>query len=93
MFHSKESVFVNKRPHERVIEQGIADLNLFVGTDQVVDKGLFHRRVNDDPSGGGAALSSGTHSTEQRGPDGHVHVCVFGDDNGIVAAKFQQGPS
>ena len=69
--------------------QGVADAQGAVGLEQ----GAFHlvidRFVNDQAAGSGAALSGGTHRSEYHRRHRQLQVGVFGEDNRVIAAQFQ----
>ena len=46
--------------------------------------------MRDDPPRRGAALAGGADGAEQDGADGKLEVGVLGDDDGVVAAQFEE---
>jgi hypothetical protein len=47
--------------------------------------------VNDQAASTGASLSGSSHGSKYDCPDGHFDICIFRNDNGIIAAQLQNG--
>jgi hypothetical protein len=46
--------------------------------------------VDDEPAGTGAALPGRTYRAEYRTDERHIQIGIFGNNNSVVAAQFQQ---
>ena len=91
LLHCFDGAGVNQRPHQCALFERIADRDLLVRSDQLLDQRVALRVVYDDAAGAGAALSGGADGAEENGTVDHFHVGVRGDDDGIVAAEFKDG--
>merc|ERR1712198_63667 len=69
----------------------VADAHLLVGFDQAGDDFVVDVFVDDETAETGAALSGGADGGEEDCRNDHVQVAIRHDDQGVVAAQFQEG--
>ncbi len=86
-------LFGVQRPVQGVPLQRTAHPQLGKGLGQSLDDGVDEALMDDQPSGGGAALASSAGAGKERRSDDHVKVGVLADDDGIVPAQLQNGAS
>lgn len=84
---------VDERAHECALGELVADSDLGVGGCESFDESVCDGLVDDEASCGGAALSCCSDRAEDDGAEGEVEVCVFMDDDGVVAAEFEEAAS
>ncbi len=82
--------FVGQRAHQRGGLQRIADAHLLVGRDQFFDDFIGDVFVQEQPARAGAALAGGADRAEHDRRDGKLQVGRTVDDDGVVAAQFEQ---
>ncbi len=49
--------------------------------------------MDKNAAGGGASLAGGADASEEDAGDGYGEVGGWGDDDGVVAAEFEEGAS
>ncbi|VTR69364.1 hypothetical protein DESC_740103 [Desulfosarcina cetonica] len=84
---------VDERSHVVLGIQWRTDAQVAVSLDQGCRQFVVDAFVNDNPARGGAPLAGRSHSAENDGRDRHGQIGGGGDDDGIVAAKLQNGAS
>ena len=73
--------------------QRIADPHLRVRAQQALVERGQDRALRDDAPRRRAALAGGANGAEQDRARGQIQVRVLGDDDGVVAAQFEDGPA
>ena len=81
---------VDQRSHERVRIERIADAHLAVGANQRFCEFGEARLVYEDAARRRAALAGRAHGAENDRRHGEFEIGMLVDDNGVVAAEFEQ---
>ena len=89
-FNGSYGCIVDQRAHQRVRVQRVADTNLAIGFDQGVLDLIEARTVRDDATRRRTALPGRADRAEYDRRNGKIEVGVFVDDDGVVAAEFEQ---
>src|SRR5690606_14732306 len=71
--------------------QWIPDFKLSVSLNETVFNLVINRRMNDQSSCRSTSLPGSSYSSEYSSDNGHIQIRMFGDNDGIVSAKFQDG--
>src|SRR5699024_9407549 len=77
--------------HVVVLIERIAYFQLFVGIDHRIFDLVVNLFVNNQTPGRCAPLAGGSHGTENSPDDRVFDVGIWGNDDGVVAAQFEQG--
>ena len=73
-----------------VLIKGIADAQLSIGALERVNHFVVNAAVDDEATGGRAALTAGAHSAKHRSRNDHLQIGIGLDDDGVVATEFEQ---
>src|SRR5258707_13996439 len=91
--HVFDGAAVDERSHERARFQWIPDAYLAIGFYEALRERLTHGFMHKDAARSSASLASGTDCAEEDCVRGQVQIGGRGNDDGVVAAKFEQGPA
>ena len=88
--HVEHRAIFHQRPHHRSFVQRVADADLLVSGDETLGELSGDLALYEEPADRSAALAGRAHRAKDRGAQSKIEVGIFGDDDAVIAAEFQQ---